>query len=978
MTEPDAASEAPGESSGGGSRCLVDLVAECLLEMEDAGDDGAAQHAVLERYCVAHPEHATVLRRRIQLLHGIRAIEPAGEALVGELPAAPQVERFGDFRLLDVIAQGGMGVVYRAVQESLGREVALKLIRPDHLFFPSARERFRREAEAVGRMQHPSIVPVLTVGETQGLPWFAMELVRGCSASEAIAELRATGTNEPNGRDLWATIERIARSRSGADAPNSSVAPGGGPPESFTGDWNRTCLAIIRDVLSGLDHAHRRGVLHRDLKPSNVMLTAEGRVLVLDFGLALKTESGERKALTAGIIGSAPYMAPEQFDLDRAVDERTDVYAVGVTLYELLTLTNPFTGGTGGTGSLEQRIREGAFPPLRSLRRSADKDLEIVVAKAMATDPAERYASANAFRSDIENLLAHRPVSARPISAAARLWRIARLNPRAATAGALAVLSAIALPTALLWQEKRSSKLIQSALDRAESESGRAERNLLESLKTVRAMIDTVGIDDISRTPELGPARTRLIEKAVDLYQRFSTDNQGSRDLARAIAISRHDGAKLLADAGKFDEGLKEFDACQGLYRALCEQEPEDVFLFRRRIDLTVDQVAALWRRSRFDEAVALGTEIQDVVVRSPLHAKLRDDTFYALSVVRLNNNVALARMSRGEMEVTEKEFGESVNRLTELSSTSKDPNVMLLLLHTRKNWEHVRVRLDLPVSDSSLETARLAREFANENPADFARETMLDIALMNAAGSLPMDDLRAIELVDEAIDRFTKSLERAPDVTEVRYQRANAKLILRVRKSYLDDDRAAQALANEVLTELEELSPRRAAPDYVANNFRVLVTWFAGNKVVDRSERQTFVERATRVLEACVAASKESKIYREALDSIVSDAIELLVEGGELTAASARLSEFETMCGNREGWNFWIACVSCRIHDRAAMSTDSSIASLGNAARAKAMECLKQAIADEQVAGAEIDAARDFDSLRDDPEFLAIRAIAK
>lgn len=977
MTANESAGKGKHGSGGETDRRVVDLVAECLLELEDAGSDGAAQHAVLERFCAAHPNHAEVIRRRIQLLGVLQAVEPAStsDAVV---PAAVPQDRFGDFRLMNVIAQGGMGVVYRAVQESLGREVALKLIRPDHLFFPAARERFRREAEAVGRMQHPSIVPVLTVGETQGLPWFAMELVRGCSASEAISQLRAESATELRGSDLKATIERVMLGRDGATLPNREAHDASELSALFAGDWTQTCLAILREVLSGLEHAHRRGVLHRDLKPSNLMLTAEGRVLLLDFGLALNTERGERTALTAGIIGSAPYMAPEQFDLDRTVDERTDIYAAGVTLYELLTLKNPFTGNGVGTGSLEQRIREGAFPPLRSLRRNVDKDLEIVVAKAMATDPAERYPSAAAFRSDIENLLAHRPVSARPISAAARLWRVARLNPRAATAGVLAVVSAIALPTTLLWQEKRSSTLIQSALDRAEAESGRAERNLLESLKTVRAMIDTVGIAEVSQTPELGPARTKLIEKAVDLYQRFSTDNQGSRDLARAIAASRHDGAKLLADAGKFDEALDEFAACQLLYRDLREQQPNDVFNLRRTVDLTVDQVAALWRRSRFDDAVAVGNEILAQVAESPLRASLEDDTSFALSVVRLATNVALASMSRGEIEAAERAFGESVARLTEIASKGKDANAMLLLLHTRKNWEHVRVRLDLPVMESTLETARLAREFAEENPADFARESMLCLALMNAAAAMEMEDPRAIELLRDVIERYTRALDRAPDVTEVRYQRANAKLILRVRQAKFGNGEAAMTLAREVIEELEELAPQRAAPDYIANNFAVLVTWFAGRQEVDRVERRSYLERALRLLEGCVAVSKESKVYRDAFDSILGDAIELLVGGDELTAAITRIGEFEASCANREQWNFWLACVRGRILTRAASFPDPASLSLPDTIRANAMECLKQAILDAQVSGAQIDAARDLDSLRDDPEFVALRALAK
>jgi len=321
----------------------------------------------------------------------VSAPDPGRPALLGD------GVRLGDFRLLAEIGRGAMGVVYRARQESVARDVAVKVVARSLLPGGDELARFQREVRAVGRLDHPGIARILVVGEEADLSWFAMELVPGHSLAEELRHQRA----EP---------------LPGALAPLL--------PRPGTADHVRAVARLVVDVADALDHAHGRGVVHRDIKPSNLLLTPQGQVKIVDFGIAKDASFG---TLTRSdqIVGSVPYMSPEQARLLKArVDERTDVYSLGVVLYELLTGRRPFEGVT--TLELLTKIRGQEPRPVRGWNPRVPRDLAVICAKAMAKEPAERYAGAGALRDDLLRFLRFEAIEARPPSLALRVRRFAR------------------------------------------------------------------------------------------------------------------------------------------------------------------------------------------------------------------------------------------------------------------------------------------------------------------------------------------------------------------------------------------------------------------------------------------------------------------------------------------------------------------------------------------------------------------------
>jgi serine/threonine protein kinase len=533
---------------------LDELVLACLERYDEVGT------AAIDEVCDAHPGSAGALRRRMTRLLATGLVADAEEE------AFP--ERLGEFRLLRRLGGGGMGVVYLAEQESLGREVALKLIRPDQLYFPGARERFRREVELVARLEHPGIVPVYTFGEENGIPYFAMQRVVGCTLAEVLRELGDRDPRRLAGADLAAAL--------GACLARAGVAVGvvEGPP--FRGSWSDACLALGRSVAQALEHAHGLGVQHRDVKPSNVLLTPDGRALLFDFGLS----SGDGVSAitrTGAQLGSLPYMAPEQFGAGRgAPDARTDVYQVGATLTELLTLRRPFAG-VGATEAI-QAIRRGALPRVSAATTGAPPDAAVVVAKATAVAVEDRYATAGALARDLDRVLARLPIEAQRAGPLLRLVRALQRKPERALTAGLVVLLLLFGAVGFATQQRLANRATGAALADAEREGRRAEANLDTALSAVVSMAE-VNHEKLADVPGLSAERLVWLERSLALFGELMGQRPGDVELELQHARIRRETANALATLGlpgRADEAFAEAEAVFRRYREQPDDAPSD------------------------------------------------------------------------------------------------------------------------------------------------------------------------------------------------------------------------------------------------------------------------------------------------------------------------------------------------------------------------------------------------------------------
>jgi len=364
------------------------------------------------------PDRAALLARRPHLadelsacLDGLDFVHAAAAALRGDAaPHGRPPAALGDFRIVREIARGGMGVVYEAEQVSLGRRVAVKVLPESAGADPRRLLRFHNEAEAAAQLHHSRIVPVYAVGHEQGLHYFAMQLIDGMTLAEVVDELRALRDGARSGRAgdpaATETLDAVAKDRT-----------------HESGGWCRSVARLGREAAEALEHAHSRGVVHRDVKPANLLVDRRGEVWITDFGLASSRRPAARLTLTGDLLGTVRYMSPELTLARKApVDHRTDVYSLGVTLYEALTLERAFRGDD--PGRMIRAIRVEEPPPVRRVNASVPPDLETIVRKAMAKVPAERYASAQEMADDLGRHLQGLPIRGRPPDAAPVSWTV--------------------------------------------------------------------------------------------------------------------------------------------------------------------------------------------------------------------------------------------------------------------------------------------------------------------------------------------------------------------------------------------------------------------------------------------------------------------------------------------------------------------------------------------------------------------------
>lgn len=370
LHEPEPGSIRERLSQPTGDETADAMAAELVQVLDQYMADLKAGRASSRAELLArHPALATQLEACLAGLEFIHAAEAAPHG---------RAQRLGDFRIIREVGRGGMGAVFEAEQISLGRSVALKILRFGGVSDADAIERFKREAETVAKLHHTNIVPIYNVGSEHGVNYYAMQFIDGRSLAEVLAEAK-----RPLG--------------------SQQVA-----------EWGL-------QAAEALAHAHHRGVIHRDVKPSNLLLDRENRLWLTDFGLARRLDD-VTLSITGALLGTPRYMSPEQaIAAHKQVDHRSDLFSLGSTLYELLTYKPAFPGDS--PHAVIQNILTCEPTPIRQLVTAVPRDLETIVLKCMAKEPRERYSAASELAADLRDFLDGRPIQARRASFIERTTR---------------------------------------------------------------------------------------------------------------------------------------------------------------------------------------------------------------------------------------------------------------------------------------------------------------------------------------------------------------------------------------------------------------------------------------------------------------------------------------------------------------------------------------------------------------------------
>jgi len=412
--------------------------------------------------------------------------------------------QIGDYRIVREAGHGGMGTVFEAQQISLDRRVALKVLHPHLSWSAASITRFRNEAAAAARLQHPAIVPIYEVGEWHGLHFFSMEFVDGQPLNEILHKDRL-GIR----KDCTRAVE---------------------------------AAELVAQIADALQHAHGHSLIHRDVKPQNIMLTNDGQVRLLDFGL-VKHFDADSNTAHGTFFGTPHYCSPEQAQHSLDVEPRTDVFSLAIVLYELVTRHRPFEGAT--TRLILQHIESGAFRPLRQVAPAVPRDLETICHKALEVDPDARYASAGDFANDLRRFLRIEPIKAKPPGRMVRGLKWARRNRARVALGSALFVIAVGGPASYMWMQHQAlvtANRERQILDKSEDLGFRSIEQTLTLLNLQLERSPTPPVDGHER-----------VDEVVNVCEEFLNLRSQSENRRLRVAAALDSTSNIYRQLGKLE-----------------------------------------------------------------------------------------------------------------------------------------------------------------------------------------------------------------------------------------------------------------------------------------------------------------------------------------------------------------------------------------------------------------------------------------
>jgi serine/threonine protein kinase len=597
----------------------------------------------VDDFASRHPQLANEIRELFPTMVALERLKEKKQQAPPPSRLPTGIKQLGDYRIIGEIGRGGMGIVYEAEQLSLGRRVAVKVLPQQSLLRAKQLERFQREAMMAARLHHTNIVPVFGVGYDDGYHYIVMQFIDGVGLDEILLQLRCwaveenseddfvfdlgemrsgqvsksarsllngqfhdrpreRSTSEPtrsthsNAVDTVAFVEEDtseSSSESPARKPTELTSPPTPPDEASrvlaqrrikdclgTAYW-RSVARLGQQAASAMAYAHAQGTMHRDLKPGNLLLDATGHLWVADFGLAKAVEQ-QGISRTGDVVGTLAYMAPEQ--LGGKPESRSDIYSLGLTLYEMLTL-QPAYDGREGYSQMIRKVSEGHIASPRKLNPEAPRDLETIVLKAIAREPGARYATAQGLADDLQFYLDDRPILAKRASWAEHAWRWSRRNPLAASLVALVASLMLAFAGVLVLAYANANNALQEQI----AEKQKTEDTLAISLEVLEQIYKHIAPDrvsandwsvadnegqavEIAATPSLSPVTEAILEDLISAYDQFATIDTANVDLKIRAAKAQRRIGEIQFRLGEYGQARTTLEKAIGQYQMLATE----------------------------------------------------------------------------------------------------------------------------------------------------------------------------------------------------------------------------------------------------------------------------------------------------------------------------------------------------------------------------------------------------------------------
>ena len=667
------------------------------------------------------------------------------------------IKQLGDFRVIKELGRGGMGIVFLAEQISLGRLIALKVLPPGFESCSKYAKRFEREARIAAGLHHTNIVPVFGVGRDDDTLYIAMQFIDGVGLNQVIAAAQSKDAKsicELELADLFPVFSEEFR-----NIANESIA------KPFDDDLSRCIAQIGWQAATALQFAHSQGVLHRDITPGNLLLDRSGKIWVADFGLASASDL-ENITDTGAVMGTVNYVAPEQYY--REGDERSDIYSLGMTLYELAVLNRARNAGEFLKRAAEAKPPRAA-KPLRKFNPSIHRDLDAIIAKAIESDPEQRYLDATQLIADLECFLNNEPLKTRRPSIVETVMRWNRRNPIAVAASALAI-SLMLLITVLstygyvreMKHREQTEALTQIATEAlSEIYAQLAPRNLPQNMPAIRSGRSPVSSFDVVQMPS--DESLAVLEKLQDHYEKvceLSYDDsiklQAADAKNRIGQIHIHLG-KLAAAEHAFQDAAR---MCDEIIKTSSNETVEIVEEARILLASTWNQLGYVYR-GQFNDALAYKAHNQafDYLKKPVTSANCR--LLYRFELARTLYSQDVYAPDDSGASASSGNILQALEILNKLES-SEDPEVQLLQARCYRRLSEKHSSLPNENDDQSLRIMRkLVKQFPNISQYRFE----LGYTLIGDQFTKVDGPYTYFSRVDEALTIATELTQQYPDV---------------------------------------------------------------------------------------------------------------------------------------------------------------------------------------------------------------------